>query len=247
MKLCSHLLMLSFIILSLRSANSQGTVIIQHNGATDPTTEGFTLAYNQGLAQPINGDLGMDAWQITIANNSELAYTYSLTPQQQTDISDSNWILSFTLRDLLPTSVPNDFVELIGTSSALFWVAVGSEADGDPYVNGTSSNPDFELKGGGAGYHNYEIVYSATTDTAALWVDGAEEVPDFLSNLSSAGEITRLQWGETQSGPSEANWNLVSFQIIPEPSTLSFLFLGSGILFYVRPRNKKHSKPMSSD
>jgi PEP-CTERM motif len=61
---------------------------------------------------------------------------------------------------------------------------------------------------------------------------------------SSSAIISISQINQPDVGYSVDN---VAMYAVPEPSTLSFLFLGSGILFYVRPRNKKHSKPMSSD
>jgi hypothetical protein len=233
-----------FVIATLCLAIGQGTVVIQHNGATDPTTEGFGLHPNNGggSAKPVFGDLGVNAWQITISNNSQLVYIYSLTQPQQSEIAGSDWILSFTLRDLRPTPVPNDFVQLLGTSSELLGVAVGSKTNGDPYLWGGTSL--FTLNGGGAGYHNYEIVYAAATDTASLWVDGTEEVSNFLSHLSRAGGITGLQWGETQSGPSGANWNLVSLEIVPEPSVISLICLGSGVLIYVRNHHGRFTRPV---
>jgi hypothetical protein len=232
----SLILCASLFVSAFSLAFGQGTLIVQHSGATDPTTEGFTLSLLVGgSVGPVTNDLGMNAWATVLPQKGFIGYTYSLTPLQQSETVGSDWILSATLRDLQSIPLPNTFIAWIGADS--YVQEIGSEINGDPYVDGSRSNPVFVLNGGGGGYHNYQWVYSAATTEVALWVDGVDQIPDFFQ-IPATG-ISQIEFGEGQGGYSSDNWSSVSLEIVPEPSAMSLLFLGGGFLIiYVRNRNK---------
>jgi hypothetical protein len=216
------------------STFGQGSIIIQHSGSANPTAEGFSFA-SDGTASV--GASGTNAWNTTIGSAHTLDYSYSLTPQQQNETFGTDWILSFTLQSLESGGAPNAFVGL--NSSPVIYI--GSEANGDPFVDGTPSNPVFVLNGGGDGYHNYQLIYTTTTGDVALWIDGTEQISDLFSGPATG--ISEVEFGESQGGPASDNWSLVSFGVVPEPSSLALIFLGSGVSIYVRTRNKKLSTP----
>ncbi len=219
-----------FLVLISRLGHAQGTFIIQHNGASNPTSEGFSLTTQgfQTFVGPVSGS-GVSAWNTTISNLSGIIYyTYSLTPQQQAETIGTDWILSFNLQ--LPN--PNSQA---GVGVDTFGITVASGNNGDPFVPG-----GFTLTGGGAGYHNYQVYYSSAAGTASIWVDGIERAHDYLYGISLPNGLSELQWGVGQGGPSSANWSTVSLQIVPEPSALSLVLLASGGLIFIRYR-KRHS------
>lgn len=229
------------ILIVIRSSTfGQGFItVIQHSGNADPVAEGFTLSTigSQASIGPVTNN-GVAAWNTTVSNvNNNISYVYFLTPQQQAETIGTDWLLSFTLQDLQPSSIANDVLFVGGA----FGIGIGSEDNGDPYLGISKSNPEFVLSGGGSGYHDYQVRYDAGTETVALWIDGTERISNYLQNISIPNGITQIEWGESQGGPSSANWNLISFEVIPEPSVFSLIFLGGGILAYVHKRNKKHS------
>ncbi len=180
----------------------------------------------QASVGPVSGS-GVSAWNTTVSNvNNSISYTYSLNPIQQTETIGSDWIFSLTLQIPTPDSSGNSIVGL----GEAFAMSIGSVNNGDPFVQVGLNR--FVLNGGGAGYHSYRIVYSSAAETASLWVDGTERVPDYLHNISLPNGISGVEWGEIQGGPASANWNLVSLQIVPEPSTLSLVLLASGVLLF---------------
>ena len=226
----------TFGIILVKQALGQGSIIIQHSGAANPTTEGFTLAETDSYAivGPVINDMGMNAWNTTVSNNSpDFYYTYSLTPEQQSETVGVDWTLSFVLRDLESSAAPNAFIGLTS-----FGMYIGLETNGDPFVDGPRDNPIYVLNGGGGGYHNYQIVYTAATGTIALWIDGVERVSNFSAVSVPAG-ISQIEFGEGQGGHDSDNWNLVSFEIVPEPPAASLIFLGGGVLIYVRTRIRR--------
>jgi len=106
---------------------------------------------SQANVGPVTGG-GVNAWNTTVSNvNNNINYVYSLTPLQQSETVGVDWILSGSLQVLESGGGPNAF---IGANS--FGMYIGSETNGDPFVDGTRSNPVFLLSGGGGGYHNYQ-------------------------------------------------------------------------------------------
>jgi hypothetical protein len=229
----TKLIAVTFLTLVFRPGFGQGVIIVQHSGSADPTAEGFSFASFGTMSV---GPSGTNAWNTTVSSSSTIDYMYSLTPQQQSETIGVDWILSFNLQSLESGSGANAFVELNS-----FGVFVGSETNGDPFVDGTRSNPVFVLNGSGDGYHNYQLVYTATTGDVALWIDGVEQISNFFPEPATG--ISQVEFGEGQIGPASDNWNLVSLEVVPEPSAISLIFLGSGVLIYVRTRNQKHSAP----
>jgi hypothetical protein len=61
-----------------------------------------------------------------------------------------------------------------------------------------------------------------------------------LNNIT--GDFNYAGWGiyfgEGQTVSVQANWNLVSLGIVPEPSTMSLILLGGGVLIYARHKRK---------
>jgi hypothetical protein len=233
-KMVSRILLLTLIfsVFITRLAFSQG-IIIQHSGANDPTTEGFS-ANIQGQASSVLNDLGMDAWATTASSpNKGVIYTYFLTSQQQTALEGEDWSLSITLRIPLNgvAGFGNTFMDFF-TGSEGFSLAFAFASNGDPIVG---AGPQvYTLNNAGSTYNNYQLVYSAATDTGSLLVNGTAQINNIIGQHGTG--VGSVIWGEGQQGIGQGNWNLLSLTVTPEPSAVSLIVLGSGILFYVRRR-----------
>jgi hypothetical protein len=215
----------------INPARGQG-IIIEHSGANDPATEGFT---SQGSAQVegITNDMGYNAWVTpwvldpSGSNFETMSYSASIN-----DIANVDWMLTVTLR-IPTTNEANVFFVDIDTGSLLFDLLFGTVPNGSQrvYVPGYTSI----FQSGGSIYDTYQIIYSAETQTASLWINGMEE----LSGINGQNDVVSayLSWGgggPSQAGPAQANWNLVSLEVVPEPSAWSLIALGGGIFIYVR-------------
>jgi hypothetical protein len=92
--------------------------------------------------------------------------------------------------------------------------------------------------GGGSIYNTYQLLYSSTSDTASLWINGVERVSAIQPQYGSGQAF--LEWGGGIQGTAsfQANWNMVSLTV-PEPSSAAVLLLGSGVLIYLRRKLRR--------
>ena len=76
--------------------------------------------------------------------------------------------------------------------------------------------------------------------TADLFVDGIERLSDYSGNTINSG-ATQIQFGAAHSNSTgHANYNLVQFSTVPEPSSLAgFLVAGVCIVIGHRRRNPR--------
>jgi len=158
-----------------------------------------------------------------VSQGTPVGYVLSLTAAEQASIGANDIVFSAAFRIV---QSPNVWLGLY-TPSQRFEFSFDSQLDGDPVVS-TGFNPVFALEGGGPGYHDYQLFYHATTEQVALWVDGVERVSDITGTAGSSG--WGGLWGAAQGTDSQANWNRVSFEIIPEPSSLALLGCGGVLL-----------------
>jgi hypothetical protein len=240
---CGRLALATILVTMVTPALGQGTVIIQHTGNTDPLTEGFVGgAYGSA---PITNDLGFNAWATPSSTNAFSNYGYTLSPQQQLGSIGADW--SFTVNVRVATAnVTNTpfYAGLDVGSEGHYRLYFGSAPNGDPYVAypllnyGDISNV-INLPGAGSTYNNYQLIYDASADTASLWINGVEYANN-ISPLEPDYGFGAVDWGCGGSSTyAQANWNSISLEIVPEPSTWSVIMLGSGVLIYVRRKWKR--------
>jgi hypothetical protein len=212
-----------------RLADGQGMLIAQHSGDTDPTTEGFTLSLNGGsggTVEPVVGDLGLNAWNTT-SSGQFAGYYETFTQQKTAELTGKSWVLTLALRNLGVHTEGYSTV-FFGTGRMEFYLYFSNESDGDPSVQINSQQ--YVLQGAGSTYNTYQVVYNNATETADFWVDGQDVIHDVTPDQYSGS--ANLSWGSGVQIPAEANWNLVSLSVVPEPSAVSLLLFGSGAFLY---------------
>lgn len=231
------LLVATLSIAATRSAHAQGTVIIQHSGANSPIAEGWI----GGGGYPVTNDLGVNAWSTPDPNNGAANYEYIFSPEQQAGLANG-WLFSISAR--VPTLGANANYAgavLMGGTYDNVLLLFGSVANGDPLVNlnygpGQSLTNTYVLSGVGTSYNLYQLIYNASADELSLWINGME----YATNVPAPPSLSGITWGGS-GGPQyeRVNWNLVSFEIVPEPTAISLLLLGSGVLLYIRARRMR--------
>jgi hypothetical protein len=221
---CGSLALATLFVTAAFPALGQGTLIIQHAGATDPVTEGFqNLGPGSGYA--VLNDTGVNAWVTPGATNQFVYFKYVLTPQQQAASAGKSWILSADLKIATTNSPDFVHVELDGFNGG-YGFNFGSDSNGDQYVNYIGGSVTLP----GSNYNNYQLRYDASTENVGLWINGTEYANNIFTNQHET-YLVELGWGggaDVGQNPL-ANWNLVSLTI-PEPSSAALFGVGALIV-----------------
>lgn len=130
------------LALLLPSEPAQGsTIVIEHSGNADPTTEGWD---DPGVgsavtAGPVTNDFGLDAWFVndasTAPGSGARVYLFMPPADVVSEALTSGWVLTARLRVVNISDLPDRalFVEFIDGTTR--WrMDFGSQADGDPIV-----------------------------------------------------------------------------------------------------------------
>jgi hypothetical protein len=219
----------------------RGTLIAQHSGANDPTTEGFLggVKYGDPVTRALTNDFGVNAWATSI-DNSGFYYDRWLG-----SLSGQDWTFGTTLRVVSPGVKPGAFTIAAWTGTTAFNMLIGSDSSGNPifsvssFTNGSVAYASVVLIGGGSTYNAFQLNYHAASSTADLWVNGTERLSGLLATPFAAPAF--LEWGGGYQGAVDyqVNWASVSLEIIPEPSGVSLVIAGA-LLFaagrLLRPR-----------
>ncbi len=232
MKFCFRLFVLSFVSIALYSAEGQGQIVIQHTGYNDPLSEGFTI-HSFGAVQVagVTNDSGYNAWA-TLFSGSGVVYSANVG-----NLTGSDWVLSVTVKIAATNANPygSVFDAGISTGTSSIGMAFGADSNGNQLVL-IQRYGEFAING--SSYNNYQLVYDATANAASLWINGMQKLSGITGFVPS---IATLSWGGGYQSPSsyQANWNLVSLEIVPEPGMLSLICFGGGALLYVIRRRHR--------
>jgi hypothetical protein len=224
----------------VRAACFADQIVFQHSGANDPTTEGWAAGTPPsavpGVGGPVINDqnTGIDAWSVSFPSGGFLGYyKYSPSTQELNDAFTYGWTFTVNMRfAVLPNQEFFYFnVDLPKTSRG------GSTADYGFIFFSDNGNLDLLQENttntiqiqNPTAYHLYQLKFDPISKSADLLIDGNLTE----TNLPTGGS-GNTDWGGGvgefgNSGPDagQANFNLVQFDIVPEPSTLALLALGS--------------------
>lgn len=203
------------------------STIAYHFGSANPITEHWEqvqtwASYTSG----ITNDYGRNAFAI-IVSNSETLYQTKLSPS----LSNADWRLSVSIRVLTPRS--DIFHSYMNSGGAFYDLAFGADANGSQTI---SVGRLYFTIPGEAQYADYQLIYSQQSKTATLYGNGLV-LATGLPGSSLSGNS--LQWwgGFQGSGLYQANWNCVSLETIPEPSSFAIIIVG-GCLLIVQKRSR---------
>jgi hypothetical protein len=231
------------ILFGIGQANVTGEIVFQHVGNAHPViSEGWTEEIRGGgvTAGPVNNDLGLgiDAWYVDDDSTevySTLKYVQTPTDAQIADANTYGWKLSTRLR-VVDVDRPANLTVGVRYSNGdrRYGMILGSDGDGDPIVilgEGVTEDerlvygPTFTLEGEGSTYHLYELVFDPVADSASLFVDGTQCLSGYTG---VSADTKRVFWGSNNSYTmGHGNYNLVEWEIIPEPSTFVLLSMAT--------------------
>lgn len=215
-------------------------VIVQHSGAADPVTEGFTLSsWNEVQLGPVVGDLGRDAWKIHTRDSWESgSYYYRLTPQEIAGATTYGWEYSASLRFVEMSEFTRVTMAFL-TEEIRFRLALSSNNAGKFIVSGDGIQA-FVLDVDPLEYHHFRMAYDAELEYASLWIDGVEQVKN-IPPPSVPGATASVSFGASGEDVAYSHWNEFSFAVVPEPAAVALL-AGMGALLVaggVRWRRRK--------
>ncbi len=212
-----------------------------HSGTANPTSEGFTPAYEFGAFESFDSndnDSGYAAWQIAKPISSlQKGYEYILNNSEIQETNDIGWFVRARIRVATLDDAPDYSVSVLySTGLKRFDLVLGSDAAGDPiaklvdFFTGDGQNatgPTFTLNGGGSGFHVYEMKYDPGCNGIDLFIDGVERMSNFGGNVVFVPS-PRLDFGAFgQEGTGDGRYNEVSIALAPEPSAAALLAMGA--------------------
>jgi len=245
-------------LLMFTSVHTRAALVVQHYGATDPTTEGFAAAGAFVTAAPETNDLGqgIGAWEVDTRGIAGLGYYgLDLTTDQVADATAYGWKLSVRLRVI---DVPdgwaraNCFWAYRTGGSRSYQIHMDDPGASDQILalllgSGTQLHT---ISDGAGAYHLLELVATGGY-TASFWLDGADTG---LTTTGRTGWGGRWLWFGDAASNNEghhAMYNLVMFQILtseqdeflaapplPEPATLCLLGIGGLVVRRKRPAHR---------
>ncbi|MEM9540606.1 MAG: S8 family serine peptidase [Cyanobacteria bacterium P01_E01_bin.42] len=208
-----------------------------HQGDTDPTTEGWINTFNiqDGNILRAVDDNGTAAWSTNDDGSTYLSGGgYSrIFSEEETVIADKyGWKMSANLKIVDPNDNPGGSIQATYQNGfdhyQIFW---GSNAEGDVLIHGvtdeTGVRSEYTLTGVKANeYHDYEMIFDPQTKTLKVLVDGVEKIANYggYTASNSLTEATANQrhifWGSASSEDTgEAYWQSVNFETLKPKAT----------------------------
>ncbi len=194
-------LVLALIVQALWARESHAGSFALHQGANDPTTEGFSFEslFGPSSVGPVSNDMGYNAWNITaLSDGTQAYYIQNFTAAQNHELATEGFTMTLLARvPGGPMNAPganfypsvNDTVDF--GNGRRFDLALGLNTNGDTVAYLATSyagnggghfhigGPSYTLAGSGTGYQLYELVYDATTMTADLYIDGVDRISGY--------------------------------------------------------------------
>ncbi len=207
--------------------------------APDPTTQGWLFnttgqaLLSSGPVSP-DGTTGLNAWNITDALGSGYNYNYyyhNLNSNQLTQSYTDGWRMTTYSRFLdsygFHTGPIIQFTDILDRR----YVASFELSEDDELVVNLYGQGRFTLTDSQASkdYHLHEIEYDPITDTASYYFDGSFIHDNWAAKHDLYSDPGRIVWGASSTaGMGNMNYNYVSFEVIPEPTTIVLITPNGG-------------------
>jgi hypothetical protein len=231
---------------------AQAFLLIKHEGATDPLTEGFpaaSSAFGQTFttnALTPDGSTGFNAWEIKSDSpyvgggglSSFAVYIHNWSPSELASISTLPRLVQMRLRVVDPNDVVDSGMQAGWSFGGKeYYVGFGSAANGDPIVGlgstFTSYPQQYTVTGAAGQYVLYELKDYDADGTFRLFANGFDTGLN-TSGASSSQNRVFFGDGDASAGAfGHANWNLLLIDV-PEPTSAALA--GLGLLVLLRKR-----------
>jgi hypothetical protein len=227
----------AFLVSCANVANA--TVIAQHAGLADPTTEGWTAENISDITVGPGSD-SHDYWDTKATAGHWGRYTMDPTSAQAAEGNTYGWTLNITVAPVGGnTAYPTQQVTYYNGNSTnnrwVFQIAAGAGSTSYVLLNET---PVLSLPGD-KGYHTWTETYNPTTQRVALSMDGGPTLADVAGQTHANAPF--LYFGCVEGTAGEAQWSEVTFTTnhVPEPSAVMLLAMGVvGLLAYAWRRRR---------
>lgn len=208
-------------------------VLIEHKGATDPTTEGWRrvkIRHGTIAEAPISKDPvgGIPAWSIDDDGTGKscvaLSYQLNLTGLDAFNVSSCPWRYTLELRVVESPAEPNfSICGEVANPTTRYLIRFNADDQGNTVVTLGLRGRLQSFRVPGPGYHRYELVYdpkSGDSGTIAVFVDGAKEpLVTGYPGEPARGVAPRLVWGSNQSATAgHGHYHFVEFAMEQEPA-----------------------------
>ncbi|MFA9478863.1 PEP-CTERM sorting domain-containing protein [Phycisphaerales bacterium AB-hyl4] len=224
------------MVLTAGQATAFGAVIHEHIGDENPVNEGFTMSSTGGVAAgeavAVTVD-GVDAWRIRKTSTTAGTRTYNapLTEEQRSEAFAEGFIIRANVRvhgnNNNLTGSPT--VDFIATTGQRYAISFGNNTADNNKVIVSVNGTNYDTGLSDAVFALYELKYNPVTEDANLYINGDLALSD-LAPTTLMG-FNRFHFGLNSSGAAGAgDFNLVQFEIIPEPASIALLGLGSLLL-----------------
>jgi hypothetical protein len=224
-----------------------GVIVSQHVGANDPTTEGW-LDTDGGAGSsvgPVFNDAasGFDAWQVHDTGSTRIRNYQQHPPASiMGQALQQGWTLRARVRVVDPATPADGPISFdVSLINRVFHLDIGSDADGDPVVrllDDTTPPAEFTIQGAGGGYHLFEMIYDPTTLLADVRVD-SQHVADYEGYLSPLTVILHSVRFGGDGDAGRGNYNLVQFEVVPEPG--GGAAVGTALLVAIAVRRRQRN------
>ncbi len=242
----------------LSSGLQAATLLFSHQGANNPTSEGWTFSGTVETG-PVTNDLetGLDAWRVYEQGGGVAhagTYNKTLTSTQLSDALLTGWTLDATIRYVAPDPLvalsPNNNAwctflvdEGVAGKRDLYGLFFGNDAQGNTQVRLYSTGATYTLA---PGYHDYKIVWDPLTQLASFFIDGELKVSDYGGSTIDNPGTSRVYWGDNTTtivnDGRGAHYAYVGLSVgpasVPEPGRSLLLVVALGSCLALRRRMK---------
>jgi hypothetical protein len=257
-----ELIALAIIVPS--SSGAMASIVVSHNGSTDPTSEGWTLLLGVNtVVGAVANDRGTGISARFTDDNSTtsgVGYEHLVTAAEASEAFDNGWKYTARLRvvdsPLASGVVGFSFLDA-ATDRAYGLSLAGNE--GNPAITLSVSNASggavsFPSPATGDDYHVYELEYDPGADSLSLTVDGIDASFGIVGGGYDTylGATSKVFFGSGDSTTmGQGNWALTSFEIAEAPAevpeTASFIVWGllglCAALFGYSRRSRPNAAP----
>lgn len=224
---------LSAIVCCSLGACASGEVIVSHYGAADPETEGwdYRLWGADMAVGPVIDDDGYDAW--SLYDDDPASYGFYAARLWEWDVVrafEMGWKLTARVRlvDAPDRATRMIYIDAI-IDTGRWPLLLGADDDGATLVS-VGDNWGFKtFRLEGSGYRLIEIVYhpGGYPRVASLFVDGILILDDWRDR-GALGDISDIRFGSYDwTDVGGGHYNLVKWEILPEPAAVSVLVAGA--------------------